>query len=274
MQTPEANVIFRSSFVRLHAGGLLMARVMFVALAMTVIPAIGLAQDKPKTDKGDDPIAAELTKAKKEYEKVVDKAKEELLVAMAQEEMRFKENSNLGAEDRVKRVEQLQEEKKAFEAEGKLPKSPGLRVAVGDYRGKVGAAQRKCEKAFDVAASEYLKNDLAAAKAILSEKAEFFLPGKRSAPASAKTKDDRRLWRFAKEHGSGYFKLLPDSKWEEIGRNGEKMGIWIERQRTAEYVEIEDQKRGYLTRLGAGKAWMAKSSDGQFNPSPHGDWER
>ncbi len=88
------------------------------------------------------------------------------------------------------------------------------------------------------------------------------------------TSDDRRFWRFAKQHGSGYFKQLPDGSWDEIGRDGAHMGVWIERGRTPDYVELEDRKRGYLTRLGAGKAWIASNKDGKFNPSPQGDWER
>lgn len=87
--------------------------------------------------------------------------------------------------------------------------------------------------------------------------------------------DDRALWRFAPAHGSGYFKKLADGKWEEIGRDGQKMGVWEELARTPDYVEMYDPKRNYKTRLGAGKAWMASGRDSiRFGPSPGGNWER
>lgn len=85
-------------------------------------------------------------------------------------------------------------------------------------------------------------------------------------------KDTRSFWRFAPEHGNGYFKKQKDGKWIEIGRNGERMGTWVEKTRTDDYVEMEDSRRGYVTRLGAGAAWMANVKDRKFNPSPEGDW--
>ena len=245
-----------------------------IFFTMAVLLPLAAAQDKPKADDGDDPIASELSKAKQEYEAAVEKAKDALLMSFAQNEKRIAESPKLRTEERVKQVELLQEEKKAFDSEGKLPKSVGLKTAASDYRTNVAAVQRKCEKAFDAAAEKYLKKDLAAAKAVLAEKAEFFQPGDRPPPGRAQPKDGRRFWRFAREHGGGHFKQLADGKWEEIGRNGEHMGTYVERQRTNEYVELEDRKRGHLTRLGAGKAWLASASDGKFGPSPHGDWER
>jgi hypothetical protein len=62
--------------------------------------------------------------------------------------------------------------------------------------------------------------------------------------------------------------------WEEVGRGGQKMGIWQELGRTPEYVELYDQKRNYKTRLGAGRAWLGQGRDTtQFSPSPEGNWE-
>jgi hypothetical protein len=234
---------------------------------------VATAQDKPKVGDGNDPIAAELSKAKLEYEAAVEKAKDVLRISFAQYEKRITENTKLTAEERVKLLDSFQEQKKAFESEDKLPKLSGIRTAASDYRTTVASAKRKCENAFDVAAEKYLKKDLAAAKAVLDEKKEFFQSGNPT-PARTQANDDRKFWRFAKEHGSGYFKQLPDGKWEEIGRNGERQGTWVERERTKEYVELEDGKRGFLTRLGAGKAWIASIRDSKFNPSPHGNWER
>src|SRR5262249_28520798 len=73
------------------------------------------------------------------------------------------------------------------------------------------------------------------------------------------TKDTRRFWRFAPQHGFGYFKRLNNGTWEEIGRNSERMGIWKELRRTPEYVELPDSKRGYRTRLVPGRrGWRAE----------------
>jgi hypothetical protein len=255
-------------------GETFMLRLSSVFVTMGFLLQSAAAQDKTKVHDEVDPIIAELSKAKQEYEAAVDAARDDLLSLIAKQEKRITESTKLGTEERVKQIELLREEKKAFESEGKLPKTVGLKTATSDYRTKVATAQRRCEKAFDAAAEQYVKKDLAAAKGILAEKAEFFRQGDRPPLARAQAKDVRRFWRFAKEHGGGYFKQLVDGKWEEIGRNGELQGTWVEKQRTAEYVELEDRKRGYLTRLGAGKAWIASNSDGKFGPSPHGDWER
>jgi hypothetical protein len=231
-------------------------------------------QEKPKSDASVDSIASDLTKAKQEYESIMGKAKDALLVSFAEYEKWITESSKLSIEERIKAVELLREEKKTFESQGTSPGSAGLKTAVIDYQSKVSAARQKYEKAFDTAADKYLKKDLVAAKAVLAQKKEFLQTTDNLPTVRHLTKDSRRFWRFVPEHGSGYFKKLPNGKWDEIGRNGELMGVWIERGRTKEYVELEDQKRGYLTRLGAGKAWIASNSDGRFGPSPHGDWER
>lgn len=218
-------------------------------------------------------IAAELTEAKKAYEAEFLAAREELLEAFDPVEKKIAENPKLKTEDRVRQVESLLEEKKAFESEGVLPKSFGLKAAVSDYRIRLATAQRTCERAFDEAAEKYLKLDFGAAKGALAEKAQFFPPGERPVVRDM-PKDSRKFWRFDRTHGSGYFKQIGNNKWEEIGADGAKMGIWIERKRTKEYVELEDLKRGYLTRLGQGKAWLASNQTRKFNPSPHGAWEK
>lgn len=94
---------------------------------------------------------------------------------------------------------------------------------------------------------------------------------------TTRSDDIRRLWRFDAAHGSGYFRLLENGKWEEIGGWGEPklMGVWQELMRTPEYVELYDPKRNYKTRLGDGRAWMTTGRDStQFGPSPGGKWEQ
>src|SRR5688572_8824875 len=90
------------------------------------------------------------------------------------------------------------------------------------------------------------------------------------------TADSRIFWRYVPEVGDGYFRRLPNGKWEEIGNaQGKLMGTWEELSRTPEYVELYDPKRNYKTRLGAGKAWITSGRDSTaFGPSPAGNWER
>lgn len=220
-----------------------------------------------------DPIAAELTKAKKAYEAELIAARDALLEAFDPVEQKIAENPKLKPADRVRQLEGLMEEKTAFDKEGVLPKSFGLKAAVSDYRTQLSTAQRSCEKAFDDAAAKYLTVNLDQAKIVIAEKAEFFPPDERPV-VRALPKDSRKFWKFDRTHGRGYFKQIGGTKWEEIGDEGKLMGIWIERRRTAEYVELEDLKRGYLTRLGNGRAWMASNQTRKFNPSPHGAWEK
>ena len=155
-------------------------RLYFLSSLLLALIALGplsllIAQDRARAD-GDDPIAVELSKAKQEYEVAADKARETLLAAFALQEKKITDNPSLNAEKRIKQIESLEQEKKMFESEGELPKSPGTKAAGSDYRIAVLAARRKCEKAFDAAAEKYVKKDLAAAKAVLAEKAEFFEP--------------------------------------------------------------------------------------------------
>ena len=85
---------------------------------------------------------------------------------------------------------------------------------------------------------------------------------------------EKTRWKYAKEFGSGYYEKQKDGTWIETGSDGKQVSIWTEKNKTAEYVELLDEKRGYLTRLGAGKAWLASTKDSKFNPSPNGDWEK
>ena len=79
--------------------------------------------------------------------------------------------SALKADERIKRVEQLKEEKSLFGKDGTLPKSTEMRFLVTEYRNVATTIKATCEKSFDAAADEYLKKkDLAGAKAVVAEK--------------------------------------------------------------------------------------------------------
>ena len=240
------------------------------SLMMFLFGSVAAAQDKPD---GVNPVDIEVSRVKQVYEKDLASAKEVLLTAYDKYEKLIAESPKLNAENRVKLIELLRRDRKAFESEGIVTSAIALRASANTYRSKVAAARRTCEKAFDAAAEKFVKKDLPTARAILDAKAEY-LKNSTATAQKGDSDDDRRMWRFVKEHGGGYFKLQADGSWEEIGRNGDHMGTWVERQRTKEYVELLDQKRGYLTRLGDGKAWLASVDDGKFGPSPHGDWEK
>ena len=150
-----------------------MTRAIFVLLAsLAVLSPAALSQEPPKNAPAD-AGGAELTAAKQAYEAEVAKATEALLAEFAAEEKRTKESARLKIDEKIKRSELLQEEKAAFEAEGKLPKTLGLKVATSDYQTKLTAARLRCGKAFDAAAEVAGKSDLALAKSLLAEKGEF-----------------------------------------------------------------------------------------------------
>jgi len=203
---------------------------LFSALAAAVVLTAAAGQDKPAVKK-DDPIAAELTRAKDEFLATHEKAKERLLAKFAEEEKRLTDSTALKIDDRVKRLKQIQDEKKAFEDLGKLPKAGALKVAVSDYQTKVNAAKQKCETAFDVAAEKYRKKekDLAATRAVLAEKENFFRG----------LTDTRTLW----AGGRKKFILTDKGEWQETNEQGQTFR-YKETDRTKDYVEMRDAVRG------------------------------
>jgi hypothetical protein len=250
-----------------------MTRFSVAVSASVLFIAFSSAQEKPAAKDGKAQIAADLDKAKKAYTETVQNAKDALLSAFEPQEKVITDNKKLKIEERLQQVETLREEKTAFKADGALPKSTVMKSALSEYKTQLAIAHRICERAFDSASQKLITTDIDAAKALADEKTVFLKPTTQI-EAQQDPKDGRKLWRFLKEHGNGYFKLTINGKWEEIGRNGEKVATWSEVERTNEYVELLDEKRGYITRLGAKKAWMASTKDKQFNPSPNGDWAK
>jgi hypothetical protein len=237
-----------------------MTRPLVAFLVAVAFLTSAFAQDKSGA-KGDDPIAAELRKAKTEFQATLDKANEKLLAAFADEEKKLTNNSKLKIDEKVKRLDQLQDEKKAFESDGKLPKSPGLKVAVSDYQTKVSAAKLKCEKAFDAAAEKYGKKDLTAAKAVLAEKANFL-------KGVGEPKDTRTVWVGKKQT---YYQV-ENGEWQE------KLGPGIvlkykETERTKEYVEVFDAGRNIKFRMMDTKG-MISINGSPWGLQDEGGWEQ
>jgi hypothetical protein len=144
-----------------------------LALASVVYLSALFAEDKPKDV--DDPVAAELAKAKQNYQAALKAASEKMGNAFAEQKKKLEDNKKLKVADQIKLLEQLQEEQKAFELDPeKLPKSTRMKFAVMDYQTQVSAARKRCETAFDKAAESYRANkDLTAAKEILAQKGRF-----------------------------------------------------------------------------------------------------
>ncbi|MBX9579562.1 MAG: hypothetical protein K2X87_04570 [Gemmataceae bacterium] len=82
---------------------LLAAAVVFLSAAANV--------DKPKPGV-DDPVAAELTKAKEDYQAAVMAAGEKLVAAFADQQKKLEDNTKLKVAEQIKLVEQIQEERK------------------------------------------------------------------------------------------------------------------------------------------------------------------
>jgi hypothetical protein len=236
-----------------------MTRLLLPAFAAVAVAFAGVAQDKPAPK--DDPIAAELSKAKTEFLAAHGKAKEKLLAAFAEEEKKLTNNAKLKIDEKVKRLDQLAEEKKAFADDGKLPKSPGLKVAVSDYQTKVNAAKLKCEKAFDTAAEKYGKKDLAAAKSVLTEKANFL-------SGVTEPKDTRTRWVGKKQT---YYQIGKEEWQENLG--GGTVLRYKETERTKEYVEVFDASRNIRFRMMDTKG-LISINGGPWGLQDEGGWEQ
>jgi hypothetical protein len=107
------------------------------------VPAMALAAD--------DPIKAELDKARAQYTPGLDAAKAKLVGAM---DAKLKEVAGNGDLDKAKEVKS---QKELFEKDGTIPKTPLLNDARRGYESEVRAAREALHKAIEKAKSEYTK---------------------------------------------------------------------------------------------------------------------
>jgi hypothetical protein len=169
--------------------------VLVLTVALAVPCAMLAADDKPAP--ADDPIAAELGKAKNDFQAAAARASEKMVAAFADQRKKLENNTRLKVEQQIEAIKQLDEERKDFEADNTdMPVSPAMKAATGDYQGAIKAAREKCERAFDRAANEYRKpprKDLTSAGAVLEEKKSFFKAFDHSGPTLADllTKDSQ-----------------------------------------------------------------------------------
>jgi hypothetical protein len=140
---------------------------------LVVASLASFAQDNPKAE----PINVELQKATDEYTKSKKKAAEALLAAMEQEVNAVKDDAKLDVDDKVKRLDRLNQEKKAFESMERVPTMGTLKASVATYKSELAAAREKCNPVFKEAANKVLRDDLEKAKAILAERDRLFQPG-------------------------------------------------------------------------------------------------
>jgi len=218
------------------------------------------AEDKAKAKAAaDDPIAAALETAKEDYQSAVEKAGEKLVADFTDRQKKLEDDTKLKVDQVIKMVEQVQEEKKAFELDpAKLPKSAGMYVAASDYQIKTAAARKKCEAAFDKAAEAYRgKRDLVIAKAVLAEKKQFF-----AAPAV----DSRTVW----VHSGGSFIRHKDGTWLESKTNGQRYNF-NEAARTKAYVEMKNANCS--VRLFADRSEIRRG-EAEYKNLYFGSWDR
>jgi hypothetical protein len=130
------------------------------------------ADENPKAAVGPDPVAGELQAAKDVFRAALEKADEALLEAFDKQVEKLKGDTKLKVEDQIKRIEELQAQRKLFEAKKYImPSSPSMKDAVSRHRLAAAPALARCEKAFDAAAEKYrAMKDLASAKVVLEEK--------------------------------------------------------------------------------------------------------
>jgi hypothetical protein len=189
-----------------------------VAYLVVGIVCVAGAGDEQPVDR----VAKELAVAKEEYVNALNRAREKLIAAFAEQQKKLEENKNLKVAEVIKLVDRLQAERKAFLADSsKLPRIAIMKVAVSEYESSVATAKKTCAAAFDKAAEEYRKNrDLAMAKMVLAEKDKFLswgqnfvpgdvldnLPGKWRVSFFGRTKDSSMInyqatWEFDKFGG-------------------------------------------------------------------------
>ena len=221
-----------------------MNRFALASVASLLVVGLLFAEEKVA-----DATKDKLQTAKAEFRTAIAKAKDKLDAGFDAEEKVLLENTRLKADERIKRVEQLKDEKSLFNKDGTLPKSTEMRSFVTEYRNTATTIKTTCEKSFDAVADEYLKKkDLAGAKAIVAEKATFFdefgLPG--AMPSV------REFWVYATEKKDDdlWFHMQKKGEWvEHSGDNGGMYNHFKELKRTVDFIELYDAKRECGARL-------------------------
>lgn len=116
-------------------------------IASSIVLLLGISSFTLAADEAQE----KLDKAKVEYATSVEKATQSLLSKF---DDRIKTSADLGNLDAVL---QLREEKKGFDEEERVPKSPLMKSHYGDYQTSVKAARKKLSDAYEVAVKDFTK---------------------------------------------------------------------------------------------------------------------
>jgi hypothetical protein len=143
------------------------------------------AKQDPKADpKAEDAVAAQLLKDKEAYVAAVGKAKQEMLKDFDRYYETVKNNKFLKIDAQLTQLEQIEEEKKAFDERGLPPASAKMKVALSEFRAAQKKAEFDCKTAFEKAAKAYRdKGDIKLAAATLDEMKEFLASAASAAAA-------------------------------------------------------------------------------------------
>ena len=230
-------------------------RLLTLALLIGLCTPAAVAQDEPKTSIDD--IAVSLRKAQEAYLADLDEAKEKLLAAFDEQSGKIERNGKLKVDQKIDSLEQIQRARAEFEATpAKLPAMKSMTGAANEYRRKVAAARAKCGAAFNTAAEKYgTKKDLASAKAVLAEKAEFLKD--EAMPADDKFGVGTKLTgtnRYSKVAGGKRVDVGHDIEIEITKRSGKMFTavIWGDRRQSG--VEVEGTIDGVVVKFKATKA--------------------
>lgn len=213
-----------------------------VAVGVLVLVPLALAAAD------DDPVKAELDKARAAHAEKVGAARAVLAAAFA---AKLKEVAGKGDLDGAKAVKAQAEQ---FEKDGKLPTAAPLARDKSDYEAAVKAADDQLRKALEKAKTEYTKVlKLAEADAVA---AELSAPaGKPPAKAAPVKKDDGRT-KFVADTGAIMLQTPGTKKWRETLPDG-RFFDQEEVSRNAEYVElIANSRDGIRIRIYATHTYL------------------
>ena len=93
--------------------------------------------------------AADLKKAKEDYELAIQQAGYKLLIAFGAQKEKLEDNKQIKVEQQLKLLDDLKAERQAFEVDSsKIPTFPAMKDAVSDYNSDVSSAKKSVKRRF------------------------------------------------------------------------------------------------------------------------------
>ncbi|MBX9583675.1 MAG: hypothetical protein K2X87_25515 [Gemmataceae bacterium] len=149
-----------------------MSRTALAAPALLWLTLTCPAADETKEDR----VKATLDKAKAAHAKAVDDAGKKLSARFEAELKALDRNKKLPIEQRLARIEALEEEQKGFDDAGLIPWSEPMRAASAKYIASVKAANDEVRKVYTPLIEKHLKEDKKRAAALRDEMLEAIAP--------------------------------------------------------------------------------------------------